>query len=179
MNQLPTWKRATLLKLLVEGVSMNAAMRMVGVSPTAINKLLVDAGNACQEWHELEVRDVKAGRVQCDEIWSFVYAKDKNLPLFWGRNEHAGSTWTFLALDVRSRFVLAWLTAPRGYNGAYELMADLRSRIVSCESISTDGLASYKPAVEDTFGRSVNFGMLVKDNHLEKREVFGKHSGGR
>ena len=166
MNQLPTHKRAAILRLLLEGVGMRPATRVLGISLPTVNKLLIDAGSACAWWHDNNVRDVAAGHVQCDEIWSFVYAKQKKVPFITGSPDHAGHTWTWTALDIDSKLMLSWLTsAARDYESAFELMRDLASRMKSCRVLSSDGLYSYEPAVEDIFGRDqIDFGMMVKPN---------------
>ena len=165
MNQLSSDVRRMVLNMLVEGMGMRATIRTLGVSYNAVSKLLRDAGEACHDWHDKNVREVDAGRVQCDEIWGFVYAKQKQVPYLKGAPDHAGHTWTWTALDSGSKMMLSWLTGPRGYESAFLLMADLASRMRSCQQLTTDGLYSYEPAVEDIFGRGkIPFGQYVKPN---------------
>ena len=189
MDQLPTHKRAAILRLLLEGIGMRSTVRALGVSLPTINKLLIDSGEACAWWHGKEVRDVAAGHVQLDEVWSFVYAKQKKLPYIKGEPSHAGHTWTWTALDIDSKMMLSWLTAPRNYDAAFELMLDLAGRMKSCRQLTSDGLYAYEAAVEDVFGRhGIDFGMYVKPNTTDspydtdthdrprpvKRPVFGE-----
>ena len=142
---------------------MRSVTRTLGVSYNAVSKLLTDAGDACAEWHDRAVRDIDAGHVQCDEVWAFCYAKQKQVPLLKSPPEHAGHTWTWTALDTDSKLMVSWLTAPRGADGAFVLMADLASRMKSCRLLTSDGLYAYESAVEDVFGRGgIDFGMYVK-----------------
>ena len=143
---------------------MRAVMRTLEVSYNAVQKLLVDAGEACAEWHDNQVKDVDAGHVQVDELWAFCYAKEKQAPFIKGKPEHAGHTWTWTALDADSKMMISWLTAPRDADSAYELMKDLASRMKSCKMLSSDGLYAYESAVEDVFNGGLDFGTYVKPN---------------
>ena len=147
---------------------MRSTMRMTGASYNGLSKLLVDAGAASAAWHDAAVRDIDAGHVEIDEVWAFTFCKEKRLLEGTLKGEappEAGHTWTWTALDADSKLMLSWLTAPRCYETALELMIDLAQRMQSCKQISTDGLYAYEAAVEDVFGPDgIDFGQLVKPN---------------
>ena len=131
MNKLPTAKRAMILNLLVEGMSKRAVSRAADVSINTVTKLLVDAGEACAEYHDETVRGVKARRVQCDEIWSFCYAKAKNVPAAKAAPDGAGDVWTWTAIDSDSKMILAYEVGDRSGATAFEFMTDLRLRLAN------------------------------------------------
>src|ERR1700731_1544657 len=108
MNKLPLAKRAQILSMLSEGSSMRSISRVADVSFNTIAKLLVDAGAACTKFHDRAVRNVKSQRVQCDEIWSFVHAKAKNVPTAKAAPQGAGDIWTWTALDADNKLILSW-----------------------------------------------------------------------
>ena len=141
---------------------MRSISRVVGVSINTVTKLLINAGKACAAYHDETVRDVAAKRIQCDEIWSFCYAKEravraaKNAPLF------AGDIWTWTALDSDSKMIVSWLVGGRDVDYAIEFMDDLRSRLANRVQLTTDGHRAYLVAVEDAFGIDVDFAQLVK-----------------
>lgn len=107
MNQLPLEKSTQIVRLLVEGNSLRACSRIADVSINTVTKLLVDVGKACQKFHDEKMRGIKAQRVQCDEIWSFVYAKQKNVPE--GMENEAGDVWTWVGIDADTKLVISWL----------------------------------------------------------------------
>ena len=111
MSKLPIEKRTQALNMLVEGSSMRSISRVVGVSINTVTKLLVDAGEACERIHNEWVRDVEARRVQCDKIWSFCYAKAKNVGRAEAAPDGAGDVWTWTALDSDSKLILSWLVS--------------------------------------------------------------------
>ena len=131
MNKLPIAKRAQILSLLCEGNSLRAASRLADVSINTVTKLLVDAGAACATYHDAHVRGVKARRVQCDEIWSFVYAKAKNVPTAKRQDRAYGDVWTWTAIEAQSKLLISYLVGGRDGEYAMALMDDLRSRIVN------------------------------------------------
>ena len=162
MNRLPTVKRAQILNLLIEGMSMRAASRVADVSINTVYKLMVDAGKACAAYHDETVRDVQASRVQCDEIWSFCYAKAKNVPRAKSPPPYAGDVWTWTALDSDSKLILSYMVGDRSVVTAKAFMRDLRSRLAGRVQLTTDGHVPYIEAVEDAFGSDVDFAQLVK-----------------
>lgn len=162
MRQLPTATRVTILNMLVEGVSMRSISRIAGVSINTVAKLLVDAGEACAEYHDLAVQNVTASKVQCDEIWSFVYCKNKNVKRAKSAPREAGDVWTWTALDADSKMILSYTLGDRSGQTAIELMDDLRSRLTNRVQLTTDGHKAYLEAVEGAFGGDVDFAQLVK-----------------
>lgn len=161
-NVLDTSKRAQILSMLVEGMSMRSVSRITGVSINTVSKLLVDAGNACAAYHDETVRDVKAARVQCDEIWSFVGAKQKNAKTMKAPVEGAGDVWTWTALDADSKLIVSYLVGGRDGGYAYEFMQDVAERLDNRVQLTTDGHKAYLEAVEGAFGADVDYAMLVK-----------------
>ena len=131
MNKLPIAKRAQILNLLVEGNSLRAASRLADVWINTVYKLLVDAGEACAAYHDEHVRGVAARRVQCDEIWSFVYAKAKNVPTAKRKDLAYGDAWTWIAIEANSKLVLSYLVGGRDADYALALMDDLRQRVTT------------------------------------------------
>ena len=141
---------------------MRSISRVVGVSPNTVDKLLSDAGLVCAMFHDKAVRDVKAERAQCDEIWSFCYAKAKNLPTAKQAPAGAGDVWTWTALDADSKLIISWLVGGRDAEYAKEFMQDVADRLANRVQLTTDGHLAYWDAVEDAFGPDVDYAMLVK-----------------
>ncbi len=113
MNKLPTEKRAQILGMMVEGVSIRAITRLTGVSKNTVVKLLRDAGQACSEYQDKALRNLTCKRLQLDEIWSFVYAKAKNVPTAKKAPEVAGDIWTWTAIDADTKLIASWLVGDR------------------------------------------------------------------
>lgn len=161
MNRLSLSKRTQILGLLVEGNSLRSTSRLADVSINTVTKLLVDLGEACADYHHENVKNVKARRVQCDEIWSFVGAKAKNV-----RPERIadgwGDIWTWTALDADSKLCISYRVGGRDGKIAYEFMQDLAFRLANRVQLTTDGHRVYLNAVEDAFGSAIDYAMLVK-----------------
>lgn len=162
MNKLPLQTRVQILNMLCEGSSIRAISRITGASTTTILKLLVDAGLACARFHDENVRGVKAKKVQCDEIWSFCYAKAKNVATAKAAPERAGDVWTWTALDSDSKLIVSYLVGGRDSEYAMAFMDDLRQRLANRVQLTTDGHKAYFQAVEEAFGNDVDYAMLVK-----------------
>lgn len=162
MNKLDIATRTQILSMLVEGSSMRAVSRVAGVSINTVTKLLVDAGNACAAYHDQTVRNVKAKRVQCDEIWSFTAAKQKNVAAMKNQLEGAGDTWTWTALDADSKMIISYLVGGRDGEYAMAFMDDVASRLANRVQMTTDGHKAYLEAVEGAFGADVDYAQLVK-----------------
>ena len=162
MNKLPAAKRAQILSLLCEGTSMRAVSRLTDVSINTVSKLLVDAGRLCAAFHDDQVRGVKARRVQVDEIWSFTYAKAKNVATAKKAPEGAGDTWTWTGLDTDSKLIVSWLVGPRDAGSAFTFASDLKARLANRVQLTSDGLRLYVDAVDDVFGADVDYAQLVK-----------------
>lgn len=151
-----------ILTMLVEGMSMRSVSRTAGVSINTVTKLMIDAGEACAAYHDEAVQNVTARRIQCDEIWSFCYAKEKNVKRAKAAPQGAGDVWTWTALDADSKMVLSYEVGDRSGQTAMEFMDDLRSRLVNRVQLTTDGHKAYLEAVEGAFGDDVDYAQLVK-----------------
>lgn len=162
MNKLDTKQRAQVVAALVEGTSVNGTARMTGISKTTILKLLADLGSTCARYHDQYVRNVPAKRVQCDEVWSFCFAKDKNLSEELQGKFGFGSVWTWTALDADSKLIVSWLVADRSTRSAEKFMVDTASRLAGRVQLTTDGHKAYLQAAEKAFGPLVDFAMLEK-----------------
>lgn len=162
MNKLDTAKRIQILSMLCEGSSMNSIARVADVSPNTVAKLLEEAGKACEAFHDREVRNVRSKRVQCDEIWSFCYAKQKNVEAAKAAPEGAGDLWTWTALDADTKLIIGYLCGGRDAGYAHEFMQDVASRLAGRIQLTTDGLKAYLEAVEDAFGADIDYAQLVK-----------------
>jgi IS1 family transposase len=175
MNKLPADKRRQILNLMVEGNSIRGIARIVDVSPVTVLRYLELAGTACAAFHDANVRNVKAKRVQCDEIWSFVFAKDKNAKQEMKDAGTAGSVWTWTALDSDSKLIVSYLCGGRDAGYAHEFMQDVAARLATRVQLTTDGHKPYLEAVEGAFGLDVDYAMLIKtygaspEAHPERR----------
>jgi len=161
MNRLSTAKRTQVIAALVEGNSINATCRMLGVGKHTVLRLLEDAGCACAAYHDAMVRGLEVKRVQCDEIWAFVLGKDKNLTLEQVKAGF-GSVWTWTAIDAESKLIISYMVGDRGAQTAQAFMRDVASRISNRIQLTTDGHRVYAEAVEDVFGSEIDYAMLVK-----------------
>lgn len=141
---------------------MRSISRVADVSINTVSKLLVDAGKFCADLHDQEVRNVKASRVQCDEIWSFTAAKQKNVPDMKNPVDGAGDTWTWTALDSDSKLIISWLVGGRDGEYALAFMDDVKDRLANRVQLTTDGHQAYLNAIEETFSADVDYAMLVK-----------------
>src|SRR5690348_17769359 len=146
MNRLGTSKRTQVIAALVEGVSINAITRMTGISKVTILRLLEQMGCACAEYHNRVVRNLKVRRVQCDEIWAFVYAKQKNVTEEQ-MQKGAGDCWTWTAIDADTKLIISYALGDRGIGTAQFFMNDLASRISNRFQLTTDGHRVYVDAV--------------------------------
>lgn len=162
MNKLTMEERARIMHLLCEGMSIRAITRLTGVSRNTVAKLLIDAGKACAAYHDANVRNVKAARVQVDEIWSFTYAKQKNVVTAKDAPEGAGDTWTWTALDADSKLIVSYLVGGRDAEYAMWFMDDLAARLGNRVQLTSDGHRAYLEAVEGAFGCDVDYAQLVK-----------------
>ena len=162
MNKLSVTKRAQILTMLVEGMSLRAISRVTDTSINTISHLLIDAGEACSAYHDETVHLVRAKRVQVDEIWSFTYAKQKNVAMAKSAPEEAGDTWTWTAIDADSKLVVSWLVGPRDAGSAFTFVSDLSDRLATRVQLTSDGLRLYVDAVEDAFGADIDFAQLIK-----------------
>ena len=165
MNRLSNAERAKVVAVLVEGNSLRATARITGVARMTVEKLLRDLGAACAAcaaFHNATVRNLRSRRIQCDEIWSFVYAKEKNAPAELKAAGQAGDMWTWTALDADSKLIVSWLIGGRDAGYATAFMQDVAGRLANRVQLTTDGHRAYLSAVEDAFGLDVDYAQLSK-----------------
>jgi IS1 family transposase len=168
MNRLSTEKRAQVVMSLVEGNSVRSTSRMTGVAKGTILSLLADLGEACAVYHDAHVRGLFTRRCQCDEVWSFCGAKQRNTSIekaFQGW----GDVWTWAAIDADSKLIVSYLVGQRSAKYAKEFLEDVASRVSNRIQLTTDGYHLYVTAVEEAFGAEVDYAMLIK--------LYGKPSG--
>ena len=179
MNKLDTTKRAQVLTLLVEGNSLRATSRIADVSYNTVCKLFADAG----QYQDKALRDLPCKRLQLDEIWSFVYAKQKNVATAKSAPDQAGDAWTWVAIDAETKLVPSWRVGDRSSETATDFVSDLASRLRNRVQITTDGHKSYLEAIEGAFGGDVDYAMLVKvygaspegEKRYSPAECIGSH----
>jgi len=162
MNKASTETRARILACLAEGNSIRATSRLTGVAINTVIKLLCDAGKACSEYQDKVFVNLKCKRIQCDEIWSFVYAKDKNIPEHLKGQDGVGRVWTWTALCSDTKLIPCWFVGSRDAGSAYHFMHDLAGRLASRVQLTSDGHKPYLSAVEDAFGADIGYAMLIK-----------------
>lgn len=161
MNQLSTAERAKVVSVLVEGNSLRATSRITGVARMTVEKLLRDMGAACQRFHDERVRGLQSQRVQCDEIWSFIGAKEKNATPEQ-KAQGWGDAWTWTAIDADSKLMVSWLIGSRNQRTGDAFMQDVAARLTNRVQLTTDGLVTYLTAVDRAFGVDVDFGVIHK-----------------
>jgi len=160
MNRLSTAERARVVSILVEGNSLRATARITGVARMTIEKLLRDLGAACSAHHDAAVRNLASKRIQCDEIWSFIGSKQKNVPE--AKVGEWGDMWTWTAIDPDSKLMVSYLVGPRSPRTAFAFMGDVASRLAGHVQLTTDGLYWYPHAVERAFGIGVDYAVIEK-----------------
>ncbi|MGF7074765.1 IS1 family transposase [Mucilaginibacter sp. 3215] len=166
MNKLPIAKKVQIINCLVEGMSLRATSRLVDCSINTVTKLLVDVGKACQAFHDETVHSLDSERIQCDEIWSFVYAKQSHVEKITNTSiikDQTGDIWTWTALDPDTKLIVSYYIGARDAVSAHDFMRDLKSRLNNRVQISTDGLKTYKDAIKNNFGSKVDFAQIIKN----------------
>ena len=162
MNQLDSAKRTQVLSAICEGNSIRSVTRMFGVGKNTVARLLLQAGSACAEYQDKALRNLSCQRIQCDEIWSYVGAKDKNVPEERRDEFGIGSVWTWVALCADSKLCCTWMIGDRSAQAAHAFMRDLADRLKSRIQLTTDGHRVYVDAVDAAFGAEIDYAMLVK-----------------
>ena len=162
MNKLSSEKRAQVLQMMAEGISLRAITRLTGISRTTLIKLLEDAGRAFSEYQDRTLVNLNCRRVQADEAWSFCYAKQKNVPGAKAAPAGAGDIWTWVGLDADSKLVVSWYVGGRDSDAAMIFMDDLAKRLAHRVQLTSDGHKAYLEAVEGAFGSDIDYAMLVK-----------------
>ena len=162
MNTLTNERRTQVLKQICEGSSIRSTVRLTGVAKNTIVKLLHDVAKACIRHQDKTLRNLDCQRIQCDEIWSFCYAKDKNVPADKRGKFGFGDVWTWTAICPDTKLIVSWFVGKRDAGTAHEFMRDLADRLAHRIQLTTDGLRVYVDAVESAFGSDVDYAMLVK-----------------
>jgi IS1 family transposase len=162
MNTLNQQRRAAVIAALVEGNSVRATSRMTGVAKGTILKLIVEVGQACEDYQKKALRNLNCKRIQCDEIWNFCYAKQKNVPEDKQGQFGYGDVWIWVAIDAESKLIPTWAVGRRDAGTAFALIEDLAGRLAHRIQLTTDGLRVYLDAVESAFGSNIDYSMLVK-----------------
>jgi IS1 family transposase len=171
MNKLTKDERVRVIAALVEGNSIRATVRMTGIAKNTVVKLLADIGKACEEYHDRIMVNLPCKRVQVDEIWSFCYAKQKNVPAEHQGEFGYGDVWTWVAIDADTKLVPSWLVGLRDAEWANAFMLDVAARLKHRIQLTSDGLKAYLNAVEEAFGGEIDYATLVKLYGSEKRET--------
>lgn len=162
--------------MLCEGQSIRAITRIMGISKNTVAKLLSDAGEVCAQYQDEALRNLTSKRVQVDEIWSFTYAKEKNVPAAKSAPEWAGDTWTWTAIDADTKLVMSWLVGGRDSEYAMAFIDDLSRRLANRVQLTSDGHRAYLEAVEGAFGGDVDYVMLVKIYGTSPDSAKGRYS---
>ena len=162
MNKLDSKTRKLIIRCLVEGQSIRATARTADVSKNTVAKLLIDAGKACADYQDGVLRDLPCRCIQVDEIWAFVYAKQKNVASAKSAPAEAGDVWTWTAICADTKLVPSWRVGDRSGATAIEFMDDLRSRLANRVQLTSDGHRAYLEAVEGAFGGDVDYAQIVK-----------------
>jgi IS1 family transposase len=160
MNKKSTKERAQILRCLVEGNSIRLTVRLTGASKNTVTKLLVEVGEACAAYHNQTLVHLPCKRIQVDEIWSFVYSKQKNTPE--EMLGEAGDVWTWTAICADTKLVASWYVGGRDAGTGFDFMNDLASRMSERIQLTSDGHKAYLKAVEGVFGNDIDYGWLVK-----------------
>ena len=173
MNRLDSKRRAQVVSALVEGCSIRSIVGMTGVAKNTVTNLLVNLGAVCSKYQDEHLRNLTCQRLQVDEIWSFCYAKQKNVPEPLRGKFGYGDIWTWMAIEAQTKLAPCWLMGPRDAGAATEFIQDLAGRLTNRVQITSDGLKLYVNAVKDGFGADIDYSMLQKiygtDPEGEKR----------
>lgn len=165
MNKLDTAKRTAIVSALVEGMGIRATARLVGCTKGAVSKLLADIGPVCAEYQNQTLRNLTCKRVQCDEIWSFCFAKKKTVnkrPSILEAHPDAGDVWTWTALDADTKLCLSWLIGDRNLNAAHDFMNDVTARVSNRVQLTTDAYKLYLTAVDEAFSVDIDYAQIHK-----------------
>jgi len=162
MNKLDTAKRSQIIGCLVEGNSIRATCRMTGAAKNTVVKLLADIGKACADYQDKVFHDLPCTKIQCDEIWSFCYSKEKNVPADHKGEWGYGDVYTWTAIDADTKLIPSYFVGKRDAQCAHAFMTDLASRLKQRVQLTTDGHRPYLQAVDDAFGGDIDYAMLIK-----------------
>ena len=168
MKTLTKEKRCAVIRCLVDGCSIRATTRITGVSLNTIQKLTRDLGQACLEYQEHALRNLRCKRLELDEIWCFCFCKDKNVPDDLRGDPSVGSMWNWTALDAETKLIVSWQLGARDAANAHRFIRDVSERLANRVQMTTDGNRVYLEAVETYLGGNVDYAMLVKQYGEEK-----------
>lgn len=175
MNQKSFKERTQILRLLVEGNSLRSASRIADCSINTVTLLLENIGQACADYQSKQLTNLTCKRIEIDEIWSFVYAREKNIKPWSPPN--SGTTWVWTAICPDSKLIPCWHVGARDAEAANKFMQDLSTRFTNRIQLTSDGYRPYKDAVENNFGADVDFAMLVKQYGEAKGKKYGPYEG--
>jgi len=175
MNKLSLERKAQVIRTLCEGNSIRSTARITGTAINTVVKLLREVGAACLDYQNKTMHNLPCKKLQCDEIWSFVYAKDKNVPAQHNGEFGYGDVWTFTAIDADTKLVPAWLVGLRNEHSAYEFLNDLKNRLANKVQLTTDGHRMYYEAVNHVFGNDIDYAMLIK-YYGNTQDEYGRYS---
>lgn len=179
MNRLTLERRAQILRMMVEGVAIRAISRVTGASKNTIVKLLADAGSAFSAFQDNKLKDLSCQRLlQLDEIWSFVYAKAKNVACAKSAPEIAGDVWTWTCIDPDSKLIVSWIVGDRSAETGCRFVRDVADRLKHRVQITTDGHRAYLQAIEEAFGGEVDYAVLEKIYASPQQEGPARYSPG-
>jgi IS1 family transposase len=176
MNRLSSSDRARILHLLCEGSSIRSVTRLLSVGKNTVIQLMIDAGKACAAYHDEHMRYLTSKRIQVDEIWSFTYAKQKNVATAKAAPDGAGDTWTWTAIDADSKFIVSWFIGGRDGDCAKWFIEDLASRLANHVQLTSDGHKAYLEAIESTFSADIDYAALVKLYGASPDSAKGRYS---
>jgi IS1 family transposase len=169
MNRLKTDQRAQVVNCLIEGCSLRSTVRLTGVAKKTVSRILVEVGEACAAYHDKIMRNLACKVIQVDEVWSFTYCKEANIPEQLRGQDGIGDTWTWIAIDADSKLIPSWHVGLRDATAAYAFIHDLKGRLANRVQLTSDGHKPYLVAVEDAFGADIDYSMLVK--------IYGRETG--
>jgi IS1 family transposase len=167
MNKLKLEKQAQIIKVLCEGNSIRSTARITGTAVNTVVKLLREVGAACLDYQDRVMRNLPCKKLQCDEIWSFVYSKAKNVPEEYNGKFGYGDVWTFTAIDAETKLVPSWLVGLRTADCAFDFISDLKDRLANRVQLTTDGHKMYLDSVERVYGSEIDYAMLNKIYHQD------------
>lgn len=178
MNRLTTKDRAKILAVLCEGMGINAATRITGASKNTVLKLLAEVGEACAIYQDRVMVGLTSKHIECDEIWSFVGMKDRNVPEEIKGVFGIGDVYTWTAIDSDTKLVPCWHVGTRGIESAREFIGDLAGRLTNRVQLTTDGHHTYLTAVDEAFGLNVDYSQIQKKYAIlgQTKEDRRRHS---
>lgn len=171
MNKLTIEKQVQIVSAMVEGMGINSISRHVRVSKNTVLKLLADLGKACADYQDSAMQNLSLTRLECDEIWSFCFAKQKNVPEEMVGVLGYGDLWTWIAMDAPTKLIPCFHVGRRDALAANEFISDLKSRLANRVQLTTDGHHAYLEAVESAFGSEIDYAQLIKVYGIPQEEI--------